>query len=104
MHGHVPNDESNTHGDPEMVGATERVGGGGASSGAQGRMPPWVGYAAAAGILVLTAAVSAVVTLAVTQETARTENLKAYLNGISDALDAVRDGAIDPWDYVDLVN
>lgn len=100
MHGQVRS-ESNSDGDPKLVGAAERVTGDSACERAQGRMPRWVGYTAAAGVLVLTAAVSAVVTLAVTHQTARTENLMAYLNGISDALDAVRDGAIDPWNYVD---
>ena len=58
---------------------------------------PWRRIALVAGGTVVTAAGSAVVTLAATHKTAKLENAKAYAHGMRDALHAVQKG-VDPFD------
>jgi hypothetical protein len=47
--------------------------------------------------VIVTAAVATLATLALTHNTAVSENFVAYTNGINDALEAVRNG-FDPFD------
>ncbi len=59
---------------------------------------PWKKVALALGGAAVTVAGTVVATLAATHRSAVSENAAAYGNGISDALNAVRNG-FDPSDY-----
>jgi len=58
---------------------------------------PWKRWAAAAGAATLVAGAAVVATLAATRKSAVQMNFQAYVNGMNDALEAVRNG-FDPFD------
>ena len=58
---------------------------------------PWKRWATVAGAATLVAGAAAITTLAVTRKSAVQMNFQAYVNGMSDALEAVRNG-FDPFD------
>ena len=60
---------------------------------------PWKNVAVVAGAATLVAGAAVVATLAATHKSAVRMNLQAYVNGMNDALEAVRNGFDPFYDY-----